>query len=773
MADTPHDSGTRYAVTARKYRPQTFADLVAQEHVAETLRNAITHGRLAHAYLFSGPRGVGKTTAARILAKAVNCQTPLAERPDAEPCRVCGSCQAFEEGRSLNIIEIDAASNNRVEDIRELRDTVRVPPQGAKKKVYILDEVHMLSASAFNALLKTLEEPPDYALFIFATTEPHKVLPTILSRTQRFDFRRIAVPEIVARLEEISAAEGVTADDESLVLLARKGDGALRDALSVYDQAVSVCGPALEIGPLRQALGVVDADVYFDATDRARAGDRAGLLAAVDGVVRSGHDLAEFVQGLADHLRNLLVARTTGTGDLIEGTLATKERYLDAAQPYAEADLLHLLMLAEETAGALRESRQPRLTLELALLKMASLEGAADLDRLLRRLDALETAARTGTLPPSALTAPAPRPEPAEAPESASQAPASQSSVSAARPPDPAPHDAPSLVTQPATGPPAQGSAPARGGAAGQATRPIRSNAGASEAGSASGPATGGQATDPSASYTPRSAAAPPEPARPRSVSEPRAEPAAETFADAHASSDRGHETPPADSYEPDRSPSGPPPAPPGWDDEPGGEPSPRAPRPTPPQPTPQPPAGADPPAPPPAGRPRPVFGRPALRRSSGGDGQTGPALAATGDGQTGPAPAAPVASADPLGPALAAVTDAWGRFVDAVRDEVGIRVGAIVKSGSPYRVARGAVEVAMDDAFGVRVATDNAERLAEVLAAVLGAPAPPLRWVEAPTETAETTAQADPFEALKQMRQSHPVVRALFESFGAEIVWQ
>ena len=244
MADTPHDPGTRYTVTARKYRPQTFADLVAQEHVAETLRNAITRGRLAHAYLFSGPRGVGKTTAARILAKAVNCQTPLAERPDAEPCRTCDSCRAFEEGRSLNIIEIDAASNNRVEDVRELRDTVRVPPQGANKKVYILDEVHMLSASAFNALLKTLEEPPDYALFIFATTEPHKVLPTILSRTQRFDFRRIAVPEIVSRLEEISAAEGVTADDESLVLLARKGDGALRDALSIYDQAVSICGPA-------------------------------------------------------------------------------------------------------------------------------------------------------------------------------------------------------------------------------------------------------------------------------------------------------------------------------------------------------------------------------------------------------------------------------------------------------------------------------------------------------------------------------------------------
>ncbi|MFN3598062.1 MAG: DNA polymerase III subunit gamma/tau, partial [Rubricoccaceae bacterium] len=394
--DTPDAPATRYVVTARKYRPQTFGDLVAQEHVAQTLRNAILGGRLAHAYLFSGPRGVGKTTAARVLAKAINCQTPLAERPDAEPCRTCEACRSFEEGRALNVIELDAASNNSVNDVRELRDTVRVPPQGAAKKVYILDEVHMLSASAFNALLKTLEEPPPYVVFIFATTEPHKVLPTILSRTQRFDFRRIQVPEIVGRLRAICAAEGVRADDEALVLLARKGDGALRDALSLFDQAVAICGQDLQGAALREALGVVATDLFFDVTDAAAAGDRAGVLALVDALVRRGYDLREFLHGLAEHLRDLLAARTTGHADLIEATEQTRARYLEAAGAWAEADLLHLLMLTDEAALAMRDSRQPRLTLELALLKMTSLERAADLRELLARLERFEAAVRSG-----------------------------------------------------------------------------------------------------------------------------------------------------------------------------------------------------------------------------------------------------------------------------------------------------------------------------------------------------------------------------------------
>ncbi|MEL6616677.1 MAG: DNA polymerase III subunit gamma/tau, partial [Bacteroidota bacterium] len=420
MADAPE---TRYLVTARKYRPQTFGDLVAQEHVAETLRNAILNDRLAHAYLFSGPRGVGKTTAARLVAKAVNCATPLAERPDAEPCRTCEACRSFEEGRALNVIEMDAASHNGVDDVRELRETVRIPPQGAPKKVYILDEVHMFSAAAFNALLKTLEEPPPYALFVFATTEPHKVLPTILSRTQRFDFRRIQVPEIVDRLRTVCEAEGITADDDSLVLIARKGDGALRDALSLFDQAISLCGTDLQIGPLREALGVVDEDVFFAVTDRAAQGDRAGLITLIDGLVRRGYDLAEFVDGLGEHLRDLMVARTTGTADLVEGTDATRARYLQASGAWEEADLLHLLMLVEQCASDLRDSRQPRLIVELAMVKMASLERSAKLEVLLDRLARIEAALAGGaTLPASGASAPA-APAPA-APAPAAPAPA-------------------------------------------------------------------------------------------------------------------------------------------------------------------------------------------------------------------------------------------------------------------------------------------------------------------------------------------------------------
>jgi DNA polymerase III subunit gamma/tau len=395
----------RYVVAARKYRPQTFGELVAQEHVAQALRNAVRLHRLAHAYLFSGPRGVGKTTAARLLAKAVNCQTPLSDRPDAEPCRQCDACVSFEEGRALNVIEIDAASSRGVEDARDLRETVRIPPQGARKKVYILDEVHMFTKDAFNVLLKTLEEPPAHALFIFATTEPHKVLPTILSRCQRFDFRRIAVPEIVMRVREIAAAEGVVADEESLVLIARRADGALRDALSLFDQSVALCGARLDGAELRDALGVVDHDVYFEVTDRAAAHDRAGVLGVVDRLVNRGFDLTEFVGGLTEHLRDLLAVAATGSTELVEATEATRERYRGASRPWAEADLLHLLMVADEAAQGMREGRAPRLTLELALLKMASLAPVADLERLLGRLERLDA----GELPARGSVAPAPR----------------------------------------------------------------------------------------------------------------------------------------------------------------------------------------------------------------------------------------------------------------------------------------------------------------------------------------------------------------------------
>jgi len=391
-----------YLVTARKYRPSLFTELVAQEHVAETLKNAIEHDRLAHAYLFSGPRGVGKTTAARILAKAINCETPRDEREDgAEPCCECDSCTSFEEGRSLNVFEMDAASNNKVDDVRELREKVRIPPQGERKKVYILDEVHMLSKSAFNALLKTLEEPPAHALFIFATTEPHKVLPTILSRCQRFDFRRIPVPKMVGRLREICEAEGVEADEESLMLLARKGNGALRDALSAFDQALSLCGTTLEYGDLTQALGVVDQDLFFELTKHVAAQDTAGVLELVRDVVRSGYDLQEFLSGLAEHLRNLLVAHSLGEEALEEVAASTRTQYGAEASRFGEADLLRLLTIAGDAQDNVKNSPQPRLKLETTLLKMAQMRRAADLNAVLETVDRLEEMAEAGTLPSS------------------------------------------------------------------------------------------------------------------------------------------------------------------------------------------------------------------------------------------------------------------------------------------------------------------------------------------------------------------------------------
>ena len=391
-----------YLVTARKYRPSLFKEVVAQEHVTDTLKNAIKLDRLAHAYLFSGPRGIGKTTAARILAKAINCETPREEREDgAEPCCECDSCTSFEDGRSLNVFEMDAASNNKVDDIRELREKVRIPPQGEQKKVYILDEVHMLSNQAFNALLKTLEEPPAHALFIFATTEPHKVLPTILSRCQRFDFRRIPVPRIVARLRDICETEGVDADEESLMLLARKGNGALRDALSAFDQAISLCGDTLEYSELAQAMGVVDQDLYFDLTNHVAEQNTAGVLELVRHVVRSGYDLQEFLVGLAEHLRNLLVVHSLG-GDALEGVAdTTRTQYVDEADRFQEADLLRLLTVAGEAEDEVKNSPQPRLKLETTLLKMAQMRRATDLRAVIRKIDKLETMVEEGTLPES------------------------------------------------------------------------------------------------------------------------------------------------------------------------------------------------------------------------------------------------------------------------------------------------------------------------------------------------------------------------------------
>ncbi len=379
---------SQYLVTARKYRPQIFVDLVAQSHVVQTLVNALKLGRLAHAYLFTGPRGVGKTTAARILAKAINCMEKI--DGEVEPCLNCDSCKDFETQRSLNIFEIDAASNNRVEDIRELRENVRVPPQGGRRKVYIIDEVHMLTTAAFNALLKTLEEPPPHVLFIFATTEPHKVLPTILSRCQRFDFRRIPTKDIVDHLSRISRSEGITADEDALHLIANKGDGALRDALSVFDQAVALCGSNLKYSTLASALRVVDVELYFEATRYIAQRAAGPMLRLTERIMSDGHDVREFFNGLAEHVRNLLIAVTLGTDALIDVSKRTRTRYAEAAKAFTETVLLRILMVIDETQSRLPTSTSPRLAVELAMIKMVRMGDSVDLSDALAQIRRLE-----------------------------------------------------------------------------------------------------------------------------------------------------------------------------------------------------------------------------------------------------------------------------------------------------------------------------------------------------------------------------------------------
>ncbi len=382
---------SQYLVTARKYRPQRFGELVAQAHVAQALINALRLERIAHAYLFTGPRGVGKTTAARILAKAINCTGN--QDDEVEPCLKCPSCEDFETQRSLSIFEIDAASNNKVEDIRDLRENVRILPQGGRRKVYIIDEVHMLSNAAFNALLKTLEEPPPHVLFIFATTEPHKVLPTILSRCQRFDFRRIPTNEIVRHLTTICKGEEITADEDSLHLIAHKGDGALRDALSVFDQAVALCGSNLNYSTLADALRVVDVDLYFEATRYVTEQATGSILNLAEQIISDGYDIREFLGGLAEHVRNLLITITLGETALVDVSKNLRSRYTEAVKGFTETTLLRLLMVIDETQARLPLSTSPRLAVELALAKMTHLGESVDLSEALEQIRRLEHAA--------------------------------------------------------------------------------------------------------------------------------------------------------------------------------------------------------------------------------------------------------------------------------------------------------------------------------------------------------------------------------------------
>ncbi len=358
-----------FVVSARKYRPATFSSVVGQGHITSTLQNAIERGQLAHAYLFCGPRGVGKTTCARIFAKAINCMSSTG----AEACNECESCVSFNSGASMNIHELDAASNNSVEDIRSLIEQVRIIPQVGKYSLFIIDEVHMLSTAAFNAFLKTLEEPPAHAIFILATTEKHKILPTILSRCQCYDFRRIRVEDTVEYLRCIAQKEGVASDDESLNIIAQKADGGMRDALSMFDKAVSYCGVELNFKNVAQTLNVLDYDTFFCITDKLLEGDYVASLLTFDAVLEQGFGAQTFMVGINKHFRDLLVAQDSASLHLLELTGSLQQRYREQAARCDVGFLFGAISLFADIDSKIRQSSSQRLLVELGLMKIAGL----------------------------------------------------------------------------------------------------------------------------------------------------------------------------------------------------------------------------------------------------------------------------------------------------------------------------------------------------------------------------------------------------------------
>ena len=364
----------RFVVSARKYRPQTFETVVGQQHITTTLKNSIKNNHLAQAFLFCGPRGVGKTTCARILAKTINCFNITA---DTEACDVCDSCTSFNSGQSLNVFELDAASNNSVEDIRNLIDQVRFAPQLGSHKVYIIDEVHMLSSAAFNAFLKTLEEPPKHAIFILATTEKHKIIPTILSRCQIFDFNRIKLEDISNHLGYIAKTEGITAEDDALRIIAQKADGGLRDACSMFDQMVSFGGNILTYKTVIENLHVLDYDYYFKTTDALNSQDTSTVLLIFNEILNNGFDGHHFIAGLGEHIRNLLVCKDVATLQLLEVSENIKQKYLQQAQACSTQFLLKSLGVINRCDISYKAAKNQRLQVEIALLQISYLNAAS------------------------------------------------------------------------------------------------------------------------------------------------------------------------------------------------------------------------------------------------------------------------------------------------------------------------------------------------------------------------------------------------------------
>ena len=416
----------KFIVSARKYRPGNFATLVGQESIAQTLKNSIKRGQLAHAYLFCGPRGVGKTSTARIFAKTINCLNP---GPDLEPCGECESCRSFAEGVSFCIHELDAASNNSVEDIRTLIDQVRIPPQTGRYSVYIIDEVHMLSAAAFNAFLKTLEEPPAYAIFILATTEKHKIIPTVLSRCQTYDFNRISIADIVKQLKGIASSEGITVEDEALHVIAQKADGAMRDALTLFDQAVAFCGTNITYLEVIRNLNVLDTDYYFNLVESFLAGNYANALKLFDEVLAKGFNALYFVGGLSRHIRDLMVCKDNISLSLLETSELLAKRYKEQSSRCSLRFLYNILGESIKCEQEYRTSSNQRLLVEFLLVKACAANSAA-----LREAPAAQLAAPAAQpAAPATQTARAQAPQvPAAAQQqTAAQAPAAAQTAAA------------------------------------------------------------------------------------------------------------------------------------------------------------------------------------------------------------------------------------------------------------------------------------------------------------------------------------------------------
>ncbi len=410
-------TGTHYEVLARKYRPQNFSELAGQEHVSRTLQNAIDSGRVAHAFLFTGARGVGKTSTARIMAKTLNCERGVTH----EPCNICPQCIEITKGTSTDVFEIDGASNNGVDDVRDLRENIRYLPSHSRYRIIIIDEVHMLSTNAFNALLKTLEEPPEHVKFIFATTEPHKLPITILSRCQRFDFKRVTLPKIIARLREIAGKESVTISDTSLALIARKGDGSMRDSLTAFDQVLAFCGNSVSDEDVATLLGAIDRRLLAEISAAVFAGDTQTVLAGVKQVDLVGYNMRQFCQELIEHFRNLLVIRSVKKPEEILDLAAAELEELHKQLLHISAlDIQRRLTLFIKAESEMAYASFPRLIVEMALLKAALLAPLVPIQELIEKIKSLETAAvHTPSLPWEAVrVVPAPAPQPGEAPSS-------------------------------------------------------------------------------------------------------------------------------------------------------------------------------------------------------------------------------------------------------------------------------------------------------------------------------------------------------------------